>query len=72
MSDAGETGRFWWFQGTTVTELRKRLNAASENARLEVHPHGEDLTLEVVEPGQDAVARLVPLNESYRCPPVCP
>jgi hypothetical protein len=69
---AAPEGHFWWFQGATVAELRHRLNGASDMARLEVHPHGDGLTLEVVEPGQDAVARLVPLNESFRCPPVCP
>jgi len=63
---------FHWFKASTWQQLRDRLNAASDDAWLEVHQDGEAMTLEVVEPGQDAVARLVPLNESYRCPPICP
>jgi len=63
---------FHWFKFSTWSQLRDRLNAASELAWLEVHQDGDAMTLQVVEPGTEAVIREAPLNESYVCPPICP
>lgn len=65
--------RFWWFQGASVEQLFAELEAAGENARLEVHLDGQHMTLHVVAAG------ITPqegggggINESHVCPPVCP
>lgn len=67
-----EEHRYWWFQGDSVRQLKARLATSSDEAILKVTPHGNDLTLEVLEPGE-AEGRAVggPLNESHICPPVC-
>lgn len=69
--DDADAVRYWWFDGDTVAALRNRLSGASDNAILKIVPKGRELFLEVIEPGQDAAARLAPLNESHVCPPFC-
>lgn len=66
--------RYFWFQGATVSALRDLLNAAGADAILKVNLHGQDATLEVLEPheaveGAQPVRQ--PLNESHPCPPQC-
>jgi hypothetical protein len=63
--------RYIWFGPDTVRELKARLNGASDDAVLKIDGHGERTTLEVVDPAQDAAARLKPLNEAHICPPQC-
>jgi hypothetical protein len=64
--------RYLSFSGETFRELRARITGASDAAIFRVHgPFNEHATIEVVEPGQDAAARLKPLNEAHPCPPAC-
>jgi len=64
--------RFWWFQGPTVEQLTEELLAAGADARLEVYPHGDELTLRVVAPGDKTLVERGTMNESHPCPPLCP
>lgn len=67
--------RYVWFGPESVAKLRDALNAASPEARLEIHEHKHDeFTLHVVEPS-DVVATDGGgggINESHICPPQCP
>lgn len=72
--EKSEEIRYIWFGGATLTALRDRLNTVLDNpdARLVVTaPFNEHATIEVVDPSQDAAARLKPLNEAHPCPPQC-
>lgn len=63
--------RYWWFEGDSVSELRRQLNAI-ESPRLEVHPDGRKILLYVtVATGAGASTVAGPINESHPCPPWC-
>jgi hypothetical protein len=56
-----------------VAEFREKLNAASDDARIEVHQDGDKMTLHVVEPVQAMDGGGGGgTNDSHLCPPVCP
>jgi hypothetical protein len=71
MPDDHADHQYVWFGPDTVRELTARLNAAGVDAVLKIAGHGERTTLEVIDPAQDAAARLAPLNEAHPCPPQC-
>lgn len=64
---------YFWFQGATVIELARRLQAIGpDKARLEVHPYGvKDCLLEVFDATLPTEQRLVALDEAHPCPPEC-
>lgn len=63
-----------WFQGASVRELYDRLSAAGpDTARLEVRVEGKSMTLRVLAANEDAAkVRPTDINDSKRCPPICP
>ena len=64
---------FHWFGPVSVSALRQALNAASPDARLEVHQDGQDMTLHVKEPVEAADGGGGGgINDSHICPPQCP
>lgn len=64
--------RYVWFDGETIQELKRRLNAV-EQPILKVTGQGAAMTLEVLDPtaSPDVVAQLPALNEAHPCPPFC-
>lgn len=71
-----KTRPYWWWQGDSVVELTRRLNAAGPEARLEVHiDAAQHATFVVIPPGADVERATNPLgppiNESFVCPPRC-
>ena len=68
------TRPYWWWQGASVEELTRRLNAAGPGARVEVHIDAQQHATMVVIPQTDSEdnVRLLPaINESFVCPPRC-
>lgn len=72
LSERPEGRPFHWFGPDSVAALREKLNAAGPGAILEVHQHGQDMTLWVVPAGIVALEGGGGVNESHICPPVCP
>lgn len=67
------TRPFWWFTGASVEELKKRLNEATGDVRLEARP-SEDGGLHFRVIGADDYERAVArpdINDSHVCPPSC-
>lgn len=63
--------QYWWFEGESVEELKRQLNA-THPARLEVHPVGRKIMLNVsLSNGDTRIAAGEPINESHPCPPWC-
>lgn len=61
--------KFWWFKGASVTELKNRLNGATD-PKLEVRIEKNAMTLTVVSDVGTAEGG-GPINESHICPPFC-
>lgn len=63
--------KYVWFDGATVEELKRRLNAV-ERPILKVAGSGAKTTLEVWDlNASPEAAKLAPLNEAHPCPPQC-
>lgn len=62
--------RYWWFEGDSVSELRRQLMAAG-SPRLEVHLDGRKILLLVIPEGRVGQTSNAPINESHPCPPLC-
>jgi hypothetical protein len=62
---------YYWFQGGSVAELLRRLQAAGPDARFQVHPDGDSCTLQVFTPSALTASTEPPINESHPCPPLC-
>lgn len=63
--------RYVWFDGETIQELKRRLNAVDRPV-LRVQGQRAKMTLEVVD--LNASPESTPptvLNEAHTCPPVC-
>lgn len=69
--DASSQPPYWWFQGASVEELTRQLNA-KPGARLEVHLAGHLMSFFVVPAGaiRDASGG-GGINDSHACPPDC-
>lgn len=63
---------YWWFQGASVEELTRQLNA-KPGARLEVYLREHLMSFRVVGQGEVvAEGGGGGINDSHICPPVCP
>jgi hypothetical protein len=64
---------YWWYQGESVKKIRAELNAAGDEARIEVHLDGNDMTVHVIPPVAPAGGGGGGgTNDSHVCPPSCP
>jgi hypothetical protein len=68
---------YHWFQGASVRALYDQIgNANPDTARLEVRVDGEQMRFRVVSTGGGeerwADTASADINDSRRCPPVCP
>ena len=63
--------QYVWFDGETIQELKRRLNAI-DRPLLKISGHGEHTQLDVIDLNRSPeVAAPTPLNEAHPCPPFC-
>lgn len=62
---------FWWFSGDSVKKIRQELLDAGDDARIEVHLDGVDMTIHVIPPVGAAEGGGGGTNDSHVCPPQC-
>ena len=71
MPTAKKSPEYVWFDGETIQELKRRLNAI-DRPLLKVSGQGAETLLEVIDLNKSPeVAALAPLNEAHPCPPFC-
>lgn len=71
IEEASSQPPYWWFQGPSVEELTRQLNA-KPGARLEVHLHEHLMSFRVVGPGEIVTEGSGGgINDSHACPPDC-
>lgn len=64
---------YFWFQGDSVEELRRRLANTGLDVRVEFHIEGDKAFIHVVDPENGTRAGdEPPINDSHPCPPICP